>query len=86
MLDSDFKQSNKVFDKKEVRNVRITKRGNDTDIYFSNEESLFWFESMGEKKRILQNEVELMEVSRSGNILICFKGDTKTIYEYRSGK
>jgi hypothetical protein len=27
-----------------------------------------------------------MEVSRSGNILICFKGDTKNIYEYRSGK
>lgn len=41
---------------------------------------------MGEKKRILQSEVELMEVSRSGNILICFKGDTKNIYEYRSGK
>ena len=41
---------------------------------------------MGEKKRILQSEVELMEVSRSGNILICFKGDTKNIFEYRSGK
>lgn len=41
---------------------------------------------MGEKKRILQSEVELMEVSRSGNILICFKGDIKNIYEYRSGK
>jgi hypothetical protein len=41
---------------------------------------------MGEKKRILQSEVELMEVSRSGNILLCFKGDTKNIYEYRSGK
>jgi RecJ-like exonuclease len=27
-----------------------------------------------------------MEVSRSGNILLCFKGDTKFIYEYRSGK
>lgn len=27
-----------------------------------------------------------MEVSRSGNILICFKGDSKNIYEYRSGK
>jgi hypothetical protein len=66
--------------------VRATKRGNETDIYFSNEESLFWFENMGEKKRILQSEVELMEVSRTGNILLCFKGDTKNIYEYRSGK
>jgi hypothetical protein len=27
-----------------------------------------------------------MEVSRSGNILLCFKGDTKNVYEYRSGK
>lgn len=41
---------------------------------------------MGEKKRILQSEVELMEVSRSGNILLSFKGDSKNIYEYRSGK
>lgn len=35
---------------------------------------------MGEKKRILQSEVELMEVSRTGNILLCFKGDIKNIY------
>lgn len=75
-----------MFDKKEVRHVRATRRGNETDIYFSNEESLFWFENMGEKKRILQSEVELMEVSRSGNILLCFKGDAKNIYEYRAGK
>ena len=27
-----------------------------------------------------------MEVSRSGNILLCFKGDSKNIFEYRSGK
>lgn len=60
--------------------MRATRRGNETDIYFSNEESLFWFENMGEKKRILQSEVELMEVSRSGNILLCFKGDSKNIF------
>lgn len=86
LLEADARQANKVFDKKEVRHVRATRRGNETDIYFSNEESLFWFENMGEKKRILQSEVELMEVSRTGNILLCFKGDTKNIYEYRSGK
>ena len=37
LLEADFKQSNKVFDKKEVRNVKVTRRGNETDIYFSNE-------------------------------------------------
>jgi hypothetical protein len=85
-LEADARQANKVFDKKEVKNVRATRRANEIDIYYSNEESLFWFENMGEKKRILQSEVELMEVSRTGNILICFKGDTKNIYEYRNGK
>lgn len=27
-----------------------------------------------------------MEIMKNGNILICFKGDNKHIYEYRSGK
>lgn len=27
-----------------------------------------------------------MEIMKNGNIVICFKGDTKHIYEYRSGK
>jgi len=53
---------------------------NETDIYFTNEESFFWFENMSEKKRIVQNEVELMEVGKSGNLLLCFKGDNKTVY------
>jgi hypothetical protein len=37
LLEGDYKQSNKVFDKKEIKNVRLTRRGNETDIYFSNE-------------------------------------------------
>lgn len=80
LLDNDSKQSNKVLDKKEVKLVKLTKRMNETDIYFTNEESFFWFENMSEKKRIVQNEVELMEVGKSGNLLLCFKGDNKTVY------
>ena len=41
---------------------------------------------MNEKKRIVQSEVEIMEVMKNGNIIISFKGDVKNIYEYRSGK
>jgi hypothetical protein len=33
---------------------------NETDIYFTNDESFFWFENMSEKKRIVQSEVEIM--------------------------
>lgn len=36
LLEADSKAANKVFDKKEVRNVRATRRSNETDIYFSN--------------------------------------------------
>ncbi len=41
---------------------------------------------MTEKKRIVQSEVELMEVMRSGHIIVAFKGDSKNLYEYVSGK
>lgn len=41
---------------------------------------------MSEKKRIVQSEVELMEVMRNGHIIVSFKGDSKNIYEYASGK
>jgi len=41
---------------------------------------------LNEKKRIVQTEVEIMEVMRNGNIIISFKGDMKNLYEYRSGK
>ena len=27
-----------------------------------------------------------MEIMKNGNIIICFRGDQKNIYEYRSGK
>jgi hypothetical protein len=41
---------------------------------------------MTEKKRIVQSEVELMEVMRNGHIIVAFKGDSKNLYEYVSGK
>jgi hypothetical protein len=47
---------------------------------------VFWFENLNEKKRIVQTEVEIMEVMRNGNIIISFKGDMKNLYEYRTGK
>jgi hypothetical protein len=30
--------------------------------------------------------VELMEVLSNGNVIVSFKGDLKTLYEYRSGR
>lgn len=35
---------------------------------------------MTEKKRIVQSEVELMEVMRNGHIIVSFKGDSKNLY------
>jgi hypothetical protein len=35
---------------------------------------------MNEKKRIVQSEVDIMEVMRNGNIIISFKGDNKNLY------
>ena len=34
----------------------------------------------------MQAEVEILESTRSGNILLTFKNDNKYIYEYRGGK
>lgn len=66
--------------------VKLTRRLNETDIYYSNDENFFWIENMLEKKRILQSEVELMEVMRNGHIIVSFKGDAKNLYEYTLGK
>lgn len=59
---------------------------NDIDVYFSTEESFFWFENMSEKRRLIPNEAEIIEGTADDTVLITFKGDTKTIYEYKGGK
>ena len=53
LLDHDAKQSNKVFDKKDIRLARLTRRANETDIYYSNDESFFWFENMRDRKSVV---------------------------------
>lgn len=44
LLENDFKFSSFTFDKKDnIRSMQAVRRGTDRDIYFANDESLFWF-------------------------------------------
>lgn len=48
--------------------------------------SFFWLENLNEKKRINQQEVEVLETTKRGTVLVCFKSETKEIYEIKAGK
>ncbi len=43
LIENDYQLSTKIVEKKEIRHVVGTKHGNEIDVYFSNEESFFWF-------------------------------------------
>lgn len=58
----------------------------ETDIYFTTEESFFWFENMSEKRRLYQAEADLMEPTLDDTLLVTFKGDTKSVFEFKGGK
>ena len=43
IMQYDPRVSDKMVDKKEIKIVKAVKRMNETDIYFTTEESFFWF-------------------------------------------
>jgi hypothetical protein len=55
LLTNDFKQSTKPLEKKEIKNIKISRRSNtEVDIYFSTEDAFFWLENLSEKRKISQ--------------------------------
>lgn len=58
LLTNDFKQSMKPLEKKEIRNLKISRRsGSEVDIYFNTEDAFFWLENLSEKRKISQQEI-----------------------------
>lgn len=80
ILQYDPRVSDKMVDKKEIKALKAVKRMNETDIYFSTEESFFWFENLSEKRRLIQSEAENIESTIDESVLVTFKGDNRTVY------
>ena len=79
LLINDFKQSSRSLEKKEIRNVKVSRRSTDVVIYFNTEDTLYWLENMSERKKIAAQEIEAMDLSDQGSLITAAKNDRKIL-------